>query len=58
MTAVAKGLGQRKTLSQLHLGGGTPTFLSLDQLTRLIEMLKHHFEIDPKGGGLWRPTQG
>ena len=49
MTAVAKGLGQRKTLSQLHLGGGTPTFLSLDQLTRLTEMLKHHFEIDPEG---------
>ena len=50
MAAVAKGLGQRKTLSQLHLGGGTPTFLSLDQLTRLTEMLKHHFEIDPEGG--------
>ena len=49
MNAVAKGLGQRKTLSQLHLGGGTPTFLSLDQLTRLTEMLKHHFEIDPEG---------
>ena len=49
MAAVAKGLGQRKTLSQLHLGGGTPTFLSLDQLTRLTEMLKHHFEIDPEG---------
>ena len=49
MIAVAKGLGQRKTLSQLHLGGGTPTFLSLDQLTRLTEMLKHHFEIDPEG---------
>ena len=49
MAAVAKGLGQRKTLSQLHLGGGTPTFLSLDQLTRLTEMLKHNFEIDPEG---------
>ena len=44
MTAVAKGLGQRKTLSQLHLGGGTPTFLSMDQLTTLTEMLKHNFE--------------
>ena len=30
MTSVAKALGQRKTLSQLHLGGVTPTFLSLD----------------------------
>lgn len=44
-----KALEQRKNLSQIHLGGGTPTFLSLDQLTRLTDMLKHHFEIDPEG---------
>ena len=49
MTAVAKLLGRCKTLSQLHLGGGTPTFLSLDQLTFLTEMLRSCFEIDPEG---------
>ncbi|MAA89830.1 MAG: oxygen-independent coproporphyrinogen III oxidase [Deltaproteobacteria bacterium] len=49
--SVANQLGRRKTLSQLHLGGGTPTFLNLDQLTRVTEMLRRHFDIDP--GGEW-----
>ena len=49
--SVANQLGRRKALSQLHLGGGTPTFLNLDQLTRVTEMLRRHFDIDP--GGEW-----
>lgn len=46
------------TVEQLHLGGGTPTFLTEQQMTRLINLLEQHFnftrdtergiEIDPR----------
>ncbi|GAB3017309.1 oxygen-independent coproporphyrinogen III oxidase [Bowmanella dokdonensis] len=35
-----------KTIGQIHLGGGTPTFLTETQLTCLMELLKAHFRID------------
>ena len=45
-------------VKQLHLGGGTPTFLSEQQLTQLLDLLKTHFnfatevemgiEVDPR----------
>jgi oxygen-independent coproporphyrinogen-3 oxidase len=41
------GLGQ--SVSQLHLGGGTPTFLSDDELRELMHMLRRHFEFVPGG---------
>lgn len=41
------GLGQ--SVSQLHLGGGTPTFLSDDELRELMHMLRRHFELVPGG---------
>lgn len=41
------GLGQ--TISQLHLGGGTPTFFSDDELTTLMAMLKESFSLAPGG---------
>jgi oxygen-independent coproporphyrinogen III oxidase len=41
------GLGQPAT--QLHLGGGTPTFLSDDELTELMAMLRRSFELAPNG---------
>ena len=41
------GLGQ--SVSQLHLGGGTPTFLSDDELRELMYMLRRHFELVPGG---------
>jgi oxygen-independent coproporphyrinogen-3 oxidase len=50
------GIGQ--SVSQLHLGGGTPTFLSNDELRELMSMLKRSFsfvaggeysvEVDPR----------
>ena len=43
MRLAAGLLGQRRGVSQLHLGGGTPTFLDLEQLTRLWEMFREHF---------------
>ena len=35
-----------KTISQLHFGGGTPTFLTEVQLSRLMTLLQQHFTID------------
>jgi oxygen-independent coproporphyrinogen-3 oxidase len=40
-------LGTRQRVAQLHLGGGTPTFLSDGELSRLVALLHEHFVIDP-----------
>jgi oxygen-independent coproporphyrinogen-3 oxidase len=47
-----------RQVTQLHLGGGTPTFLLPAQITRLMDLLRHHFnfqkdaelsiEVDPR----------
>jgi oxygen-independent coproporphyrinogen III oxidase len=36
-----------RVVRQLHLGGGTPTFLSLGQIEQLLTLLKQHFPFDP-----------
>ena len=41
------GVGQ--SVSQLHLGGGSPTFLSDQQLTDLMAMLQRNFSLVPGG---------
>ena len=41
------GLGQ--VVSQLHLGGGSPTFLSDDELRSLMSMLRRSFALAPGG---------
>ncbi len=41
------GLGQ--TVSQLHLGGGSPTFLTDDELRELMAMLRRNFTLTPDG---------
>ncbi|MEY4028159.1 MAG: Oxygen-independent coproporphyrinogen-III oxidase [Pseudomonadota bacterium] len=42
-------LGRGQSVSQLHLGGGTPTFMSDDELRQLMSMLRQHFEFVPGG---------
>ena len=42
-------LGSGHSVSQLHLGGGTPTFLSDDELRELMTMLRRHFQFVPGG---------
>lgn len=37
-----------KEINQLHFGGGTPTFLTSAQLTRLMTLLRQHFFITPQ----------
>ena len=41
---VAELLGERRKVSQLHFGGGTPTFLSVSQLGQLIDSLEKRFD--------------
>jgi oxygen-independent coproporphyrinogen-3 oxidase len=42
-------LGVGQTVTQLHLGGGTPTFLSDDELRELMGMLRRNFTLAPDG---------
>ena len=43
----AAELGRGQPVSQLHLGGGTPTFLSDAELARLMAALRDAFTIEP-----------
>lgn len=45
LALAAERLGDRRQVSQLHLGGGTPTFLSEEQLCRLWQAIGSHFSI-------------
>ena len=42
-------LGPGHAVSQLHLGGGTPTFLSDDELGQLMAVLRRNFALAPGG---------
>ena len=42
-------LGAGQAVSQLHLGGGTPTFLDDDELAELMAMLRRGFSLVPGG---------
>ncbi|MBM3387576.1 MAG: oxygen-independent coproporphyrinogen III oxidase, partial [Betaproteobacteria bacterium] len=42
-------MGEGQSVCQLHLGGGTPTFLSDDELRELMAMLRRHFHFVPGG---------
>ncbi|WP_296448791.1 oxygen-independent coproporphyrinogen III oxidase [Rhodoferax sp. UBA5149] len=42
-------LGVGQTVAQLHLGGGTPTFLSDDELRELMAMLRRNFTLATGG---------
>lgn len=42
-------LHQAGPVKQIHLGGGTPTFLSDDELTSLWQLLQAEFDLDSQG---------
>jgi len=46
MGMVTDCIGRNIPLSQLHLGGGTPNYLSDTQLVRLMSIIDHHFKLD------------
>ncbi|WP_407715882.1 oxygen-independent coproporphyrinogen III oxidase [Comamonas testosteroni] len=41
--------GKGQLVSQLHLGGGTPTFFSDAELQQLMLLMREHFKLDPAG---------
>ena len=41
--------GVKQQISQLHIGGGTPTFLSNEGLEELMAMISRSFELIPEG---------
>lgn len=47
MALVAAHIGADREAVQLHLGGGTPTFFSADELGQLMAMLRRHFNFTP-----------
>jgi oxygen-independent coproporphyrinogen-3 oxidase len=46
---ITQDLGTQHPLEQLHIGGGTPTFLSDQQLSELMAMLKRYFNLSTLG---------
>ena len=42
-------LGKGQIISQLHLGGGSPTFFNDEELTQLMDMIKRNFVLAPNG---------
>jgi oxygen-independent coproporphyrinogen-3 oxidase len=47
MDLVAARIGPDRRAAQLHFGGGTPTFLTPDELRELMKMLRSHFDFLP-----------
>jgi oxygen-independent coproporphyrinogen-3 oxidase len=42
---ISHHLGPKQMVEQLHFGGGTPTFLSHDELRQLMTQLRQHFNL-------------
>ena len=42
-------LGGSRQVTQLHLGGGTPTFLSHEEMHQLMDSVRQHFTLVPNG---------
>jgi oxygen-independent coproporphyrinogen III oxidase len=47
--AVAAQLGEPQVVTQLHFGGGTPTYLDDAQLDRLMGDIRRRFQLAPQG---------
>jgi oxygen-independent coproporphyrinogen III oxidase len=47
MERVAEHLPRRRKVAQYHLGGGTPTYLSPEELARLVRGFEQYFEFLP-----------
>ena len=51
IAAIACHLDGQQVVEQLHFGGGTPTFLSHDELRRLMTSLRQHFTLKDDDSG-------
>lgn len=47
LALVAGILGDKRRLVQMHWGGGTPTYLTVDQIERLFNRISADFQLDP-----------
>jgi oxygen-independent coproporphyrinogen-3 oxidase len=47
MALVSSQTDRKRLVTQVHLGGGTPTFFPPDQLRRLGQLLRKHFNLKP-----------
>ena len=45
ISIAARHINRKQTVQQLHFGGGTPTFLSHDELRQLMQCLRQHFQL-------------
>ena len=48
---VSHYLGADQVIEQMHFGGGTPTFLSTDQIAHIIDALRSHFRFADNADG-------
>jgi len=49
LALAGRALGGLQRLEQMHWGGGTPTFLSRDELRELMALVRAHFTLAPDG---------
>ena len=47
LALAAPTLNEKNRVVQIHLGGGTPTFLRPDELTELGQLIREHFAVAP-----------
>jgi oxygen-independent coproporphyrinogen-3 oxidase len=47
MDIISRLTNPRRKVAQIHLGGGTPTFLQPNELRRLGDMVREHFNVAP-----------
>ena len=49
MAMQAKLLGPKQAVEQLHFGGGTPTFMSDDEIRQIMAAIRQHFKLVDNG---------
>jgi oxygen-independent coproporphyrinogen-3 oxidase len=49
MALVGDLLDSARQAVQMHWGGGTPNFLNREEMTALVESIREHFRLDPRG---------
>jgi oxygen-independent coproporphyrinogen III oxidase len=48
ISLVSENIGRKARVTQMHWGGGTPTFLNNAQIERLHQMISKQFDLDPE----------
>ena len=47
LTLLSRQINPRRKISQMHWGGGTPTYLSPEQIVALVNQVRHHLDFTP-----------